>query len=98
MSISANLTTGKQKFRRAFVPKNALAKSVKFINDMMEVTLTDGRIISVPVIWFPLLHEATPEQREKYEIGGGGVSLHWEELDEDLSVASLLAGGDMQSA
>lgn len=98
MSISANLTTSKQKFRRAFVPKTALAKSVKFVNDMMEVTLTDGRIISVPVIWFPLLHEATPEQREKYEIGGGGISLHWEELDEDLSVASLLAGGDMQSA
>jgi hypothetical protein len=80
------------------VPKIALAKSVRFINEMMEVTLTDGRIISVPVIWFPILHEATPEQREKYEIGGGGVSLHWEEIDEDLSVAGLLAGGDMQSA
>ncbi len=98
MSISANLTTSKQKFRRAFVPKTALAKSVKFVNDVMEVTLTDGRMISVPVIWFPLLHEATPEQREKYEFGGGGVSLHWEEIDEDLSVASLLAGGDVQSA
>ena len=98
MSISANLTTGKQKFRRAFVPRTAFAKSVKFVNDMMEVTLTDGRIISVPIIWFPLLHEATSEQREKYEIGGGGISLHWEEIDEDLSIASLLAGGDMQSA
>ena len=98
MSISAKLTTSKQKFRRAFVPKTALAKSVKFVNDMMEVTLTDGRIISVPVIWFPLLHEATPEQRENFEIGGGGVSLHWEEIDEDLSIASLLAGGDIQSA
>lgn len=98
MSISANLTTSKRKFRRAFVPKTALAKSVKFVNEMMEVTLTDGRMISVPVIWFPLLHEATPEQREKYEIGGGGISLHWEEIDEDLSVASLLAGGDIQSA
>lgn len=98
MSISANLTTSKQKFRRAFVPRTALAKSVKFVNDVMEVALTDGRMISVPVIWFPLLHEATPEQRENYEIGGGGVSLHWEEIDEDLSVASLLAGGDTQSA
>ena len=82
------------KIRRAFVPKAALAKSVRFINDMMEVTLTDGRTISVPVIWFPLLHKATAEQRKKYEIGMGGVSLHWEEIDEDLSVASLLAGGD----
>jgi len=64
----------------------------------MQVFLTDGRIISVPVIWFPLLHEATPEQRAQYEIGGGGVSLHWPEIDEDLSVAGLLAGGDRQSA
>ena len=45
----------------------------------------DGRIISVLIILFPLLHEATPEQRERYEIGGGGVSLHWSEMDEDLS-------------
>ncbi len=64
----------------------------------MEVHLTDGRIISVPILWFPLLHEATPEQRDRYEIGGGGVSVHWPEIDEDISVAGLLAGADMQSA
>jgi hypothetical protein len=98
MSISVNPSSGKQKIRRAFVPKTALARSVRFVNEMMEVALTDGRILSVPIIWFPLLHEATPEQREKYEIGSGGVSLHWEEIDEDISVASLLAGGDLQSA
>lgn len=62
----------------------------------MEVHLTDGRIISVPIIWFPLLHEATPEQRKHYEIGGGGTSLHWEDIDEDISVAGLLAGGDRE--
>jgi hypothetical protein len=88
----------KRKFRRAYVPKTALAKAVKFADEMMQVFLTDGRIISVPLIWFPLLHEATPEQREHYEVGGGGVSLHWPDLDEDLSVASLLAGADWQSA
>ncbi len=88
----------KRKFRRAYVPKTALAKSVKFADDLMQVVLTDGRIISVPIIWFPLLHEATPEQRERYEIGGGGISLHWPDIDEDLSVASLLAGADWQSA
>jgi hypothetical protein len=98
MSISTDPQKNKRKFRRAFVPKTALAKSVRFTNEMMGVSLTDGRIISVPVIWFPLLHEATPKQREKYEIGGGGISLHWPEIDEDLSVASLLAGGDLQSA
>lgn len=70
---------------------------MEFDNEMMHVSLTDGRIISVPLIWFPLLHEATPEQRSQYEIGGGGVSLHWPELDEDLSVANLLAGADWQT-
>jgi hypothetical protein len=80
------------------VPTSALAKEVRFADDMMQVSLTDGRIISVPVIWFPLLNEATPEQRERYEIGGGGISLHWPEIDEDLSVASLLAGGDWQAS
>jgi hypothetical protein len=55
-------------------------------------------IISVPIIWFPILNAATPEQRKQYEIGGGGISLHWEEIDEDLSVANLMAGADFQSA
>jgi len=82
--------------RKAFRPTSALAKSVKFKDEMMEVHLIDGRIISVPVIWFPLLHEASSEQRDRYEIGGGGASLHWEEIDEDISVAGLLAGGETQ--
>ncbi len=83
--------------RKAYVPKTALARSVDFDASMMHVSLTDGRVISVPIIWFPLLSDATPEQREKYEIGGGGVSLHWPEIDEDLSVANLLAGADLSS-
>jgi len=84
--------------RKAFRPTTALAKSVKFKGELMEVSLTDGRVLSVPIIWFPILHAATPEQREQYEIGGGGTSLHWEEIDEDLSVAGLLAGGDTQAS
>ncbi len=92
------LVKGTPNLRRAYVPTTALAKEVKFDDDMMHVYLTDGRIISVPMIWFPLLHEATPEQRERYEIGGGGVSLHWPDIDEDLSVANLMAGVDWQSA
>jgi hypothetical protein len=99
MSTSSETQTqGALKFRRAYVPTSALAREVRFADDMMQVSLTDGRIISVPVIWFPLLNEATPEQRERYEIGGGGISLHWPEIDEDLSVASLLAGGDWQAS
>jgi len=90
-------TKAKSKIRRAYQPTTALAKMVQFRDEMMEVHLTDGRIISVPIIWFPLLHEAAPEQRGRYEIGGGGVSLHWPEIDEDISVAGLLAGGDAQS-
>ena len=88
----------KPNFRKAFRPTSALAKTVKFKDEMMEVHLTDGRIISVPIIWFPLLHEATVEQREHYEIGGGGASLHWEEIDEDISVAGLLAGAESQAS
>ena len=93
----STLVKAKPKLRRDYVPTTALAKAVEFDDDMMHVFLTDGRIISVPIIWFPLLHEATPEQRERYEIGGGGVSLHWPEIDEDLSVANLMAGADWQS-
>ena len=88
----------KPNFRKAFRPTSALAKLVKFKDEMMEVHLTDGRIISVPIIWFPLLHEAATEQREHYEIGGGGASLHWEEIDEDISVAGLLAGAESQAS
>jgi hypothetical protein len=63
----------------------------------MHVTLTDGRVLSVPLVWFPTLLAATPDQRSQYEIAGGGISLHWPDIDEDLSVAGLLAGGDQRS-
>jgi hypothetical protein len=79
---------------RAYVPTTALAKAVHFDDAAMHVTLTDGRMLSVPLIWFPLLHRATSDQRTQYEIGAGGRSLHWPEIDEDLSVAQLLAGAE----
>jgi len=94
----STLVSTDAKSQRAYVPTSALAKSVNFDEEMMHVTLTDGRRISAPIIWFPLLRGATSEQRAKYEIGGGGTSLHWPELDEDLSVASLLAGSDWRAA
>ncbi|MFQ5637792.1 MAG: DUF2442 domain-containing protein [bacterium] len=84
-------------YRKAFVPTSALAQSVEFDPDMMHVLLTDGRVISVPIIWFPLLHQATSKQRQKSEVGGGGISLHWPGIDEDISVANLMAGVDWQS-
>ena len=79
---------------RAYIPTTALAKAVSFDDAAMHVTLTDGRMLSVPIIWFPLLHGASPEQRRQYEIGAGGRSLHWPAIDEDLSVAQLLAGAE----
>ena len=94
----STLVSSEAKFQRAYIPTSALAKSVRFDEDMMHVSLKDGRVVSVPVTWFPLLRAATPKQRERYEVGGGGTSLHWPELDEDLSVAGLLAGADWQSA
>jgi len=51
----------------------------------------------VPLLWFPVLSKATAEQRARYEIGGGGISLHWPDLDEDLSIAGLMAGMDWRS-
>jgi hypothetical protein len=80
------------------VPVTALAKAVEFDEEMMRVTFTDGRVLSVPLVWFPTLHNATPAQRKRYEIGGGGISLHWPALDEDLSIAGLMAGVDRHSA
>ena len=79
---------------RAHVPTSALAASVAFDDDMIHVALQDGRIISVPLVWFPALRSATPEQRRRHEIGGGGVGLHWPDLGEDLAVAGLLAGAE----
>lgn len=57
---------------------------------MMWVELTDGRTLGVPLAWFPRLLAATPEQRQACDISVGG--LHWDELDEDISVAGLLKG------
>ena len=95
MSTSAS---GKTKAPRAFVPPTALAKSVDFDDAMMRVAFTDGRVLCVPLAWFPTLYAATPEQRAGCEIGGGGIGLHWAELDEDLSIAGLMAGVDTRSA
>ncbi len=95
MSTSGRKTPRPQ---RGFVPTTALATAVTFDDDMMHVQLTDCRVVSVPIIWFPVLHQAKPKQRRKVKIGGGGVALHWPELDEDLSIAGLMAGVDRQSA
>ena len=66
------------------------ASRVHFDEHTMTVDLTDGRTVRVPLAWFPRLLRATPAQRAKVELSR--VGLHWEELDEDISIAGLLAG------
>lgn len=69
-------------------------RAVRFDEDLMWVDLEDGRTLGVPLAWFPRLLHATPEQRQAVELSRRG--LHWEALDEDVSIAGLLAGrGDM---
>ena len=94
----STLAASSKRLRRSFVPTCALAASVEFTDEMMQVSLTDGRVLSVPLVWFPILYCATPEERGQCEIGGGGRGLHWPDLDEDLSVAGLMAGADWRSA
>ncbi len=68
----------------------ALAIDVSCTADTLTVLLADGRAVSVPVAWFPRLLGATPKQRADWEFIGGGIGIHWEAIDEDISVASLL--------
>lgn len=73
---------------------NTSPKSVRFDDESMWVELDDGRILGVPLAWFPRLLRATPQDRAAVELSPGG--LHWDSLDEDISIAGLLAGrGDM---
>ena len=70
------------------------ATAVRFDEHTMWVDLSDGRTLGVPLAWFPRLLSASPAQREHVELSR--VGLHWEDIDEDVSVAGLLAGrGDM---
>ena len=67
-----------------------LAVDAACSSDTLTVTLSDGREVSAPLAWFPRLLDATPRQRANWELIGGGIGLHWEAVDEDISVASLL--------
>ena len=72
------------------------ASRVWFDDDNLWVALEDGRQVSTPLAYFPRLFKATLTQRIKFEISGGGTGIHWDELDEDISVIGLLLGfGDM---
>lgn len=79
----------------------ARAQSVTVTEDALVVDLNDGRTISVPLAWYPRLLHGTVEERNKWRLIGGQEGIHWPELDEDISVANLLAGkpsGESQSS
>ncbi len=69
-----------------------VAQHVSFDADNMWVELADGRKLAVPLAYFPRLLRATPKQRKAYTVSGGGTGLHWNEIDEDICVRSLLMG------
>ena len=68
----------------------ALAVDVSCTDHELSVRLADGRTVTVPLTWFPRLVEASPKQRADWELIGGGIGIHWDAVDEDISVASLL--------
>ncbi len=68
----------------------AIAVDVSCSDDALSVTLSDGRVVSVPLVWFARLADATAGERAGWELIGGGIGIHWEAIDEDILVASLL--------
>lgn len=69
-----------------------VAEDVKVTNDTLSVDLSDGRTISVPLEWFPRLLQATSKERNNWRLIGKGQGIHWEDIDEDISVEGLIAG------
>lgn len=65
---------------------------VRTTDDTLVVDMADGRTISVPLVWYARLLEATPAQRANWKLAGGGFGIHWPDVDEDLSTEGLLRG------
>ncbi len=76
---------------KSSVKIESLATDVSFTKDSLCVVLADGREVTVPLEWFPRLRSATDQQRKDWRLIGGGIGIHWESIDEDISVESLLA-------
>jgi uncharacterized protein DUF2442 len=64
---------------------------VSFTADTLRVRLADGREVAAPLAWFPRLQKATAKQRQRWRLIGGGIGIHWDAVDEDISIESLLA-------
>jgi hypothetical protein len=70
----------------------AAVKNVRVTDRALVVELRDGRVVSVPLAWYPRLAEGSPRERRKWELLGPGIGIHWPDLDEDISVDGLLRG------
>ena len=68
------------------------AEDVKTTDETLTVDLSDGRTISVPLGWYPRLEHASAEERANWRLIGRGQGIHWEDIDEDISVEGLLSG------
>ncbi len=72
--------------------RDAVVSSVLFENGLIVVSLSDGRIISAPLAWFPKLLEAADDLRKQWVICASGRGIHWPMIDEDISIDGLLFG------
>jgi hypothetical protein len=79
--------------RSAVMADSAFAETLTITDDALRVELRDGRCVSVPLVWFPRLLHGTPAERAQWRLIGKGKGIHWEALNEDISIESLLAGG-----
>ncbi len=70
--------------------KEAKATDVWFSNDMLFVRLSDGREVGAPIAWFPRLKNASEKERKNWRFVGNGIGIHWQDIDEDISVGGLL--------
>ena len=68
------------------------AKNITVTDDTLSVELSDGRTISVPLVWYPRLAHAKPTERNHWRLIGRGIGIHWEDIDEDISVEGFLLG------
>jgi Protein of unknown function (DUF2442)/Domain of unknown function (DUF4160) len=98
--IQSLVVDSRQKFLEAWneffvassVHSDERVLEVQFTEDTISVGLVDGRVITVPLVWYPRLLGATASQRENWKIAGGGFGIHWPDIDEDLSTEGLLRG------
>ena len=76
----------------ALAAESAVARNVRVTGERLIVELRDGRLVSVPLSWYPRLAEGTPTERKRWELIGTGIGIHWPDLDEDIEVEALLLG------